>query len=78
MSDTRSQIAAHVQRSGAASVARALGVSREAVLSYVADASREATRLIIEQRAERLGPVPETVRVLGVQRREGLVTGRRP
>jgi hypothetical protein len=55
MSDTRTLITQRVHQHGAAHVARVLDVSRSALLGYVAGAAREATRLIIEQRVERLG-----------------------
>lgn len=47
-------IAQAVERQGANAVAKSLGVSRNALLSYCAGASREGTRFLIEARAERL------------------------
>jgi len=54
MSDLRSLIAQHIQRDGAAAIARELDVSREALLGYCAGTSRKATREFIETRAKRL------------------------
>ena len=56
MSDTHSIIEQAIAARGAAAVARELGVSRAALLGYAAKASREGTRLLVEQRASRLVP----------------------
>jgi hypothetical protein len=55
MSETQLLVAERVRRLGAAHTSRVLGVSRAALLAYVAGASREATRIVIEQRIDRLG-----------------------
>jgi hypothetical protein len=56
MGDIRSLVAQYVEEHGAAAAARLLDVSRASVLGYVTGTSREATRIVIEQRAERLAP----------------------
>ena len=56
MSDTYSIIAAAVEKRGTAAIARVLEVSRGALLSYVAHSARQATTIVIEQRADRLRP----------------------
>jgi hypothetical protein len=60
MSDLQSVIAQRVEHVGAAAVARDLGVSRAALVSYLASACRASTRLVIEQRAGRLAPAGGT------------------
>lgn len=55
MSNSKSLIAKEVQEHGANAVAARLGVTRASLVSYLAGAAREATCLMIEQRAgERL------------------------
>jgi hypothetical protein len=54
-SDVRKAVATAVRKEGAARVARALGVSREAVLAYAGDFPRQSgTDALIELRADRL------------------------
>jgi hypothetical protein len=54
MSNAHCLVAQRVHEHGAAHVARVLGISRAAVVSYIAGAARMATTVVIEQRASRL------------------------
>lgn len=61
MGNPHSLVSNEVARHGAAYVARLLDVSRAALVSYLAGAARDATRIVIEQRAARLEPAPGPV-----------------
>ena len=52
--EARAKVNRAVQIHGAAAIARALGMSRNALLSYLAGTEREGTRVLAESRVDRL------------------------